>query len=66
MRMLATEANLVDTNGVLVGVREWAEIETPSGDASLVNQLVSVVQRRMAMMGLVTERIPEARGLATS
>ncbi len=53
----------LDAMAILDGIREWVEIETPSTDASAVNQLTSLVQSQLgALSGMQVERIPGRDG----
>lgn len=52
----------VDAEEILVGIREWVEIETPSLDGTAVNRLVDVVESRMAGLGAQIERTPGRDG----
>jgi glutamate carboxypeptidase len=52
----------IDPDEILAGIREWVEIETPSGDGAAVNVLVDRVQQQVAQLGMTVERFPGRDG----
>lgn len=48
----------IDPDEILEGIREWVEVETPSGDGAAVNVLVDRVQQQVSQLGMTVERFP--------
>lgn len=46
-----------DAAGLLAGIREWVEIETPTYDAASINRLMTLVASQFAAAGAHVERI---------
>src|SRR6185503_20873762 len=51
-----------DTAHMLVGIRRWVEIETPTDVPSAVNRLVDVVAARYDALGAPVERVEGRHG----
>ena len=50
----------IDPDEILAGIREWVEIETPSGDGAAVNVLVDRVQQQVAQLGMTDATLLDA------
>lgn len=50
------------TRSLLDGIRQWVEIETPTGDAAAINGLMDLVAARFAKSGARVERIAGSAG----
>ncbi|WP_374445669.1 M20 family metallopeptidase [Stella sp.] len=61
---MAAEANepRIDPDEILAGIREWVEVETPSGDGAAVNRLVSRVETQLGQLGMRITRHPGRDG----
>ncbi|BBK37345.1 carboxypeptidase [Allostella sp. ATCC 35155] len=61
---MAAEANepRIDPDEILAGIREWVEVETPSGDGAAVNRLVSRVEAQLGQLGMRVVRHPGRDG----
>jgi glutamate carboxypeptidase len=53
---------VLDADGILAGIREWVEIESPTTDAAAVNRMVDKVYADYAAIGARLERIPGRDG----
>ncbi len=62
MTMPAANEPRIDPHEILEGIREWVEVETPSGDGAAVNVLVDKVQQQVAQLGMAVERFPGRDG----
>jgi glutamate carboxypeptidase len=51
-----------DADGMLEGLREWVECESPAHDAAAVNRMMSLAARHLALMGATVETIPGRMG----
>lgn len=61
---MAAEANepRIDPDEILAGIREWVEVETPSGDGAAVNRLVSRVEAQLGQLAMRVVRHPGRDG----
>ncbi len=51
-----------DAEGMLRGLREWVECESPTHDAAAVNRMMALAARHLARMGAAVETIPGRLG----